>query len=420
MFVPETTHDGIWADAQHAVDIAAERLQLDNGMHGVLREPKRELIVHFPVRHDDGSVRVYTGFRVHHNVNRGPATGGVRYTDDLDLDLVRALAMVNTWKAALVQIPYGGAMGGVVVDPKRLSPAEREGLTRRYATDIAVLLGPDRDIPMPDVNTGSNTMAWMMDTFSMQHGYTVAASVTGKPGAIGGSRGRREATSRGAFRCIVGAARCRDLELDGARVVIQGFGRVGTSLARMLSDAGARVVAIADDRRAVLNTGGIEVPAAVRWMRQHDTIGGLPDTEPIDRPDAFGVECDILVSAGVQHQIGAEEADSIRAEIVAEAANSPTTHEADHALAERGVLVIPDILCTAGGFVVAYFEWVQDMQAFFWTEKEVYGELDRHMDDAFAGVLAMSQRHEVDLRGAAMMVAVDRVAEATTRRGLYP
>jgi glutamate dehydrogenase (NAD(P)+) len=420
MFVPETTHDGIWADAQHAVDIAAERLQLDNGMHGVLREPKRELIVHFPVRHDDGSVRVYTGFRVHHNVNRGPATGGVRYTDDLDLDLVRALAMVNTWKAALVQIPYGGAMGGVVVDPKRLSPAEREGLTRRYATDIAVLLGPDRDIPMPDVNTGSNTMAWMMDTFSMQHGYTVAASVTGKPGAIGGSRGRREATSRGAFRCIVGAARCRDLELDGARVVIQGFGRVGTSLARMLSDAGARVVAIADDRRAVLNTGGIEVPAAVRWMRQHDTIGGLPDTEPIDRPDAFGVECDILVSAGVQHQIGAEEADSIRAEIVAEAANSPTTHEADHALAERGVLVIPDILCTAGGFVVAYFEWVQDMQAFFWTEKEVNGELDRHMDDAFAGVLAMSQRHEVDLRGAAMMVAVDRVAEATTRRGLYP
>jgi glutamate dehydrogenase (NAD(P)+) len=420
MFVPETTHDGIWADAQHAVDIAAERLQLDNGMHGVLREPKRELIVHFPVRHDDGSVRVYTGFRVHHNVNRGPATGGVRYTDDLDLDLVRALAMVNTWKAALVQIPYGGAMGGVVVDPKRLSPAEREGLTRRYATDIAVLLGPDRDIPMPDVNTGSNTMAWMMDTFSMQHGYTVAASVTGKPGAIGGSRGRREATSRGAFRCIVGAARCRDLELDGARVVIQGFGRVGTSLARMLSDAGARVVAIADDRRAVLNTGGIEVPAAVRWMRQHDTIGGLPDTEPIDRPDAFGVECDILVSAGVQHQIGAEEADRIRAEIVAEAANSPTTHEADHALAERGVLVIPDILCTAGGFVVAYFEWVQDMQAFFWTEKEVNGELDRHMDDAFAGVLAMSQRHEVDLRGAAMMVAVDRVAEATTRRGLYP
>jgi glutamate dehydrogenase (NAD(P)+) len=420
MFVPETTHDGIWADAQHAVDIAAERLQLDNGMHGVLREPKRELIVHFPVRHDDGSVRVYTGFRVHHNVNRGPATGGVRFTDDLDLDLVRALAMVNTWKAAIVQIPYGGAMGGVVVDPKRLSPAEREGLTRRYATDIAVLLGPDRDIPMPDVNTGSNTMAWMMDTFSMQHGYTVAASVTGKPGAIGGSRGRREATSRGAFRCIVGAARCRDLELDGARVVIQGFGRVGTSLARMLSDAGARVVAIADDRRAVLNTGGIEVPAAVRWMRQHDTIGGLPDTEPIDRPDAFGVECDILVSAGVQHQIGAEEADRIRAEIVAEAANSPTTHEADHALAERGVLVIPDILCTAGGFVVAYFEWVQDMQAFFWTEKEVNGELDRHMDDAFAGVLAMSQRHEVDLRGAAMMVAVDRVAEATTRRGLYP
>jgi glutamate dehydrogenase (NAD(P)+) len=420
MFVPETAHDGIWADAQHAVDIAAERLQLDPAMHQVLREPKRELIVHFPVHHDDGSVRVYTGFRVHHNVNRGPATGGVRYTDDLDLGLVRALAMVNTWKAALVQIPYGGAMGGVVVNPRSLSEQEREGLTRRYATEIAVLLGPDRDIPMPDVNTGSQTMAWMMDTFSMQHGYTVTASVTGKPASIGGSRGRREATSRGAFRCILGAARCRDLELEGSRVVIQGFGRVGSTLASMLAGAGARVVAIADDRQAVTRADGIDVPAAVRWMGQHDTISGLPDAEPIDRSDAFGLECDILVTAGVQHQIGADEAGRTRAKIVAEASNSPTTHEADHVLAERGVLVVPDILCTAGGFVVAYFEWVQDMQAFFWTEHEVNAELDRHMDDAFAGIVAMSEKHGVDLRGAAMMVAVERVAEATTRRGLYP
>jgi glutamate dehydrogenase (NAD(P)+) len=420
MFVPETAHDGIWADAQHAVDIAAERLQLDAAMHAVLREPKRELIVHFPVRHDDGSVRVYTGFRVHHNVNRGPATGGVRFTDDLDLDLVRALAMVNTWKAAIVQIPYGGAMGGVVVNPRTLSESEREGLTRRFATDIAILLGPDRDIPMPDVNTGSQTMAWMMDTFSMQHGYTVSASVTGKPASIGGSEGRREATSRGAFRCILGAARARDLQIDGARVVIQGFGRVGTALAAMLADAGARVVAIADDRQAVTRADGLDVGAAIAWRNQHDTIAGLPDAEAIDRREAFGLDCDILVSAGVQHQIGAEEADRIRAEIVAEASNSPTTHEADHALADRGVLVIPDILCTAGGFVVAYFEWVQDMQAFFWTEKEVHAELDRHMDGAFDGIVAMSEKHGVDLRGAAMMVAVERVAEATTRRGLYP
>jgi glutamate dehydrogenase (NAD(P)+) len=424
MVLPNTTHEpvdeDIWSAAQAAVDRAAQRLELDEGMHKVLREPKRELIVHFPVRLDGGDVRTFTGFRVHHNLNRGPATGGVRYTADLTLDLVKSLAMVNTWKAALAGIPYGGAMGGVVVNPRELSASEREGLTRRYATEIAVLLGPDRDVPMPDVNTGSQTMAWMMDTFSMQHGYTVAASVTGKPEAIGGSRGRREATSRGAFRCIAAAARCRDLQLDGARVTMQGFGRVGSSLARMLVDAGASVVAIADDRHAVTNPAGIDVGAAIAWVRRHDAVADLPDAEPMDRNDIFGVDCDILASAGVQHQIGADDANRIKAAVVAEAANSPTTPEGDAILADRDVLVIPDILCTSGGFLVAYFEWVQDMQAFFWTEAEVNAELDRHMDDAFAGVLAMSQAHAVDLRGAAMMVAVDRVAEATTRRGLYP
>ena len=420
MAAPEPLAHDVWREAQAEVDLAAERLQLDQAMHQVLREPKRELIVHFPVRHDDGTVRVYTGYRVHHNLNRGPATGGVRYTADLSLGLVRALAMVNTWKAALVQIPYGGAMGGVVVDPKPLSDGEREGLTRRYATEIAVMLGPDRDIPMPDVNTGSQTMAWMMDTFSMQHGYTVSASVTGKPQAIGGSKGRREATSRGAFRCIAGAAGHRGVALDGARVAVQGFGRVGSSLARMLADAGCRIVAIADDRNAVANAGGIDIGQAIRVGRGAEGVRAVPDTEPMDRQDIFGADCDILVSAGVQHQIGAAEAERVRATILAEAASSPTHAEAYGVLAERGVTVIPDILCTAGGFVVAYFEWVQDMQAFFWTVKEVNAELDRHMDDAFAGVLAMSESRGVDLRGAAMMVAVDRVAEATTRRGLYP
>jgi glutamate dehydrogenase (NAD(P)+) len=420
MAAPEQLDHDVWHEAQAALDLAAERLELDPAMHQVLREPKRELIVHFPVRHDDGAVRAYTGYRVHHNLNRGPATGGVRYTADLSLGLVRALAMVNTWKAALVQIPYGGAMGGVVVDPKPMSDREREGLTRRYATEIAVMLGPDRDIPMPDVNTGSQTMAWMMDTFSMQHGYTVSASVTGKPQAIGGSKGRREATSRGAFRCIVGAARHRGVALDGARVAVQGFGRVGSSLARMLADAGCRIVAIADDRNAVANAAGIDVGQAIRLGRGTDGVRAIPETEPMDRRDIFGADCDILVSAGVQHQIGTAEAERMRATILAEAANSPTHTEAHAVLADRGVTVIPDILCTAGGFVVAYFEWVQDMQAFFWTSKEVNAELDRHMDDAFAGVLAMSESRGVDLRGAAMMVAVDRVAEATTRRGLYP
>ncbi|HEX2194202.1 MAG TPA: Glu/Leu/Phe/Val dehydrogenase [Candidatus Limnocylindria bacterium] len=420
MVAPHTAPESTWATAQQAVDVAAERLGLDPAMHQVLREAKRELIVHFPVSMDDGNVRIFTGFRVHHNLNRGPATGGVRFTDDLTLDLVRSLAMVNTWKAALAQIPYGGAMGGVVVDPRQISMTEREGLTRRYATEIAVLLGPDRDIPMPDVNTGSQTMAWMMDTFSMQHGYTVAASVTGKPQAIGGSRGRREATSRGAFRCVAAAARCQGLHLDGARVAIQGFGRVGSVLGRMLVDAGARVVAIADDRDAVANAAGIPIGPAIEHVRVRDTVRDLPDAEPMPRNDLFGVECDILVSAGLQRQIGADEAQSIRARIVAEAANSPTTPDADAILADRGVLVIPDILCTAGSFVVAYFEWVQDMQAFFWAENEVNAELDRLMDEAFAGVLEMSRAHHVDLRGAAMMVAVERVADATTRRGLYP
>ena len=420
MFAPDAIDDDVWESAQHELDIAAERLSLDQGMHQVLREPKRELIVHFPVHMDGGGVKVFTGYRVHHNLNRGPATGGVRYTDDLTLDLVRAVAMVNTWKAALAQIPYGGAMGGVVVNPRELSDKEREGLTRRFATEIAILLGPDRDIPMPDVNTGSQTMAWMMDTFSQHEGHTVAASVTGKPQAIGGTRGRREATSRGAFRSIAAAARCRDMQLDGSRVALQGFGRVGTVLADMLADAGATIVAIADDKHAVRNDDGIAVHAAVAWTQTHDAVEGMPETEPMDRTEIFSTDCDILVSAGVQHQITAEAAEGIRAEIVAEASNSPTTHEADHILADRGVLVIPDILCTAGGFVLAYFEWVQDMQAFFWSDAEINAELDRHIDDAFAGVLEMSERKKVDLRGAAMMVAVERVAEATLRRGLYP
>ncbi|TMB55996.1 MAG: Glu/Leu/Phe/Val dehydrogenase, partial [Chloroflexi bacterium] len=275
------TPDNVWQAAQRELDVAAERLGLDPGMHRVLRVPKRELEVHFPVTLDDGSVEVFTGYRVHHNLNRGPATGGVRFTRDLTLDLVRAHAMLNTWKAALVQIPYGGAMGGVIVNPRRLSADERQGLTRRYATEIGVLIGPDRDIPTPDVNTGSQTMAWIMDTFSMHQGYTVAGVVTGKPMAIGGTRGRRESTSRGAFRCIVVAAAARGIQLSGARVAIQGFGRVGSILATELADAGAMLIAIADDRHAVGKASGLDVNAAVEWMRKRDTISGLPDSEPI-------------------------------------------------------------------------------------------------------------------------------------------
>jgi glutamate dehydrogenase (NAD(P)+) len=389
-------------------------------MRRVLRVPKRELTVHFPVTLDNGDVQVFTGYRVHHNINRGPSTGGIRYTQDLTLDLVRANAMLNSWRAALVRIPYGGAAGGVVVNPRKLTRHEREGLTRRYATEITPIIGPDRDIPTPDVNTGSETMAWFMDTYSMHAGHTISSAVAGKPLAIGGTRGRREATSRGAFRTIVSCAQSMDLPLSGARVVVQGFGRVGSILAQMLSDAGAIVVAIADDHDAVRNDNGIDVPRAVEWVREHDAVAGMPSAEPISREHVFGIDCEILVSAGLQSQITAANAPDVRAKIVAEAATSPTTPAAHTILRDHRIRVIPDILCTAGGMVLSYFEWVQDIQSFFWTDEQISEELERIMDAAMAEVVAMSEAKSVDLRGAAMMVAVKRVAEATNLRGLYP
>jgi glutamate dehydrogenase (NAD(P)+) len=308
----------------------------------------------------------------------------------------------------------------VVANPRRLSVAERKALTRRFTTEISIVIGPDRDIPTPDVNTGSQTMAWMMDTFSMHRGHTVPGAVTGKPLAIGGTRGRREATSRGAFRCLLAAAERRDVPLSAARVVVQGFGRVGSVLAELLDDAGARVVAIADDRDAAANPDGIPVAQAVEWMRRNDTVRGTPGATPIERADIFGVECDIFVSAGVQHQLDAAAAEQLTAPVLVEAGNAPTTPDADAILRERNVLVMPDLLAAAGGMVLAYFEWVQDMQFFFWSEEQVTAELERIMDAAIDEVMAMSRSASVDLRGAAMMVAVNRVAGATTLRGLYP
>ena len=414
------TVDGIWATTQGELDAAAERLHLDEGMHRVLRVPKRELAVNFPVTHDDGRVDVYTGYRVHHNVNRGPVSGGVRYVPHLDLDEVRALAMLNTWKAALVKIPFGGAAGGVRVNPRRLSENERQGLTRRYATEISLLLGPDSDIPSPDVNTGSQTMAWIMDTLSMHRGHTVAASVIGKPLAIGGTRGRRSATARGAVRCIAAASTASHRQIRGARAAIQGFGRVGMTLAEELAQAGATIVGLGDDRDAVANTRGIDVQAAVRWMREHDAIRDLPGTEPMTKAELFAMDCDVVALAGLQGEITDANADAVRAPLIAEVANGGTTPAADMILAERGITVIPDIICTSGGTVLGYFEWVQDMQAFFWSESEITGQLDRIMDEAMAEVQAMATAERVDLRAAGMMVAVARVADATTLRGLYP
>ncbi len=412
--------NGLWAHIQGELDEAAERLQLDDGMHRVLRVPKRELTVNFPVTHDDGHVEVYAGYRVHHNVNRGPASGGIRYVRGLDLDEVRALAMLNTWKAALVQIPFGGAAGGVAVDPRKLSDQERQGLTRRYATEISPLIGKDSDIPAPDVNTGSQTMAWIKDTISMHRGHTVAASVIGKPLAVGGTLGRRSATGRGALRCVMAEAAARELDLSGARVVVQGFGRVGMTVAEELCQAGAVVVGIADDREAVANPAGIPIEDATAWMRDHDAIAGLPGTDALSKGDVFGLGCDILVLAGLQGEVTDANAGGIQARIVAEVANGGTTPAADRVLADRGISVIPDIIAGAGGTVLGYFEWVQDMQAFFWTEREITDQLDRIVDDAMAVIRAMADAERVDLRAAAMMVAVSRVADATTLRGLYP
>jgi glutamate dehydrogenase (NAD(P)+) len=415
-----TDPDGIWANARRELDRAAERLRLDPAMHAVLSQPKRELTVQFPVTHQDGTVRSYTGYRVHHNVNRGPANGGIRYTPSLELDEVRALAMLSTWKAAIVQIPFGGAAGGVRVDTRQLSDLERQGLTRRFTTEIGILLGPDRDIPSPDVNTGSQTMAWMMDTMSMHRGHTVAGAVTGKPMAVGGTRGRRSATARGALRCILSAAHTAGIELDGATVAIQGFGRVGMTIAEELARVGTVIVAIGDDRDAVTSARGIDVDAATDWMREHDTVRDMPGTEPITKAELFALPVDLLVTAGLQNELTADEATTVRARIVAEAANGATTAAADAILADRGIVLVPDIVCTAGGTILGYFEWVQDMQAFFWTESEIRAELDRIMDDAMAGIVATAVAERVDLRGAAMMVAVRRVAEATALRGLYP
>ncbi len=406
----------IWTSTQAELDEAAERLRLDDGMHRVLRVPKRELTVNFPVTHEDGTVHVYTGYRVHHNVNRGPVSGGVRYVPSLDLDEVRALAMLNTWKAALVRIPFGGSAGGVRVNPRRLSDMERQGLTRRYATEIGPLLGPASDIPAPDVNTGSQTMAWMMDTLSMHKGHTVAASVIGKPMAVGGTRGRRRATARGALRCIASAGGA----MEGTRVAIQGFGRVGMTLAEELRSAGAVIVAIGDDEEGAANASGIDVGAAIVWMRERDTIHDLPEADPITKADLFATDCDVIALAGLQGEIGETAAPTVRARLIAEVANGGVTPDADAILAERGVTVIPDIICTSGGTVLGYFEWVQDMQAFFWSQDEITAQLDRIMDEAMAGVREMAETEGVDLRAAAMMVAVGRVAEATTLRGLYP
>ena len=409
-----------WHVAQQQFDIAADRLNLDPGLRQVLREPRRELHVTFPVKMDDGSVRVFAGYRVQHNLGRGPAKGGIRYHQDVTIDEVKALAMWMTWKCAVVGIPFGGGKGGVVVDPKKLSRREVENLTRRFATEIEVLIGPERDIPAPDVNTNAQTMAWIMDTYSMHQGYTVPGVVTGKPVSLGGSEGRNEATARGTVYCIVEAARHLNIDLHAATVVVQGFGNAGSIAAQLMVEEGSRVLAVSDSTGGIYNPDGLDIGRVIGWKAEHGTVAGFPGAHEKTNAEILEIQCDILIPAALENQITERNAERIKARIVAEAANGPTTPEADETLARRGVFMIPDILCNAGGVTVSYFEWVQDLNRDHWSEEVVNGKLHEIMTRAFAETVAIAQREQVHMRLAAYLLAVERVAAATSMRGLYP
>ena len=409
-----------WHVAQQQFDLAAEKLNLDPGLRQVLREPRRELHVHFPVKMDDGSVRVFAGFRVQHNLSRGPAKGGIRYHQNVSIDEVKALAMWMTWKCAVVGIPFGGGKGGVVVDPKKLSRRELENLTRRYATEIEVLIGPERDIPAPDVNTNAQTMAWIMDTYSMHVGYTVPGVVTGKPISLGGSEGRNEATARGTVYCVVDAAKRLGIDLAKATVVVQGFGNAGSIAAQLMAKEGSKVLAVSDSSGGIYSPDGLDVGRVVNWKAEHGTVVGFPGAKAVSNAELLEIECDVLIPAALEGQITAANAEQIKAKIIAEAANGPTSPEADEILFRRGIFLIPDILCNAGGVTVSYFEWVQDLNRDHWSERIVNEKLHEIMTKAFGETVAIAEREQVHMRMAAYMLAVQRVADATAMRGLYP
>ena len=414
---PQRTHG---ADALAAAilqfDAAADHLALDAEVRSMLRTPWREMAVHFPVRLDDGTVQVFTGYRVQHNVARGPAKGGLRYHPATDLDDVRALAMWMTWKCALVDVPFGGAKGGVTCDPRALSPKELEAITRRFAHELSPIIGPDLDIPAPDVGTTARTMAWFMDALSVQ-GVARPAVVTGKPIALGGSVGRSDATGQGVVHVVTDAAARLGRTLDGARVAIQGFGNVGEATARLMAERGARIVAVTDVGGGVRNDDGLDVRFLRRYLEETGSIAGAPGTRPIDNPELFALDVDVLVLAALEGQITGANAHTVRARIVAEAANGPTSPEADPILAANGVLVLPDILCNAGGVVVSYYEWVQNREGRAWTEDEVATRLERTMTTAAAAVWSRAERDAIPPRLAAQVIAVERVAAATALRG---
>lgn len=401
-------------------DQTADHLRLEPGIRAILRVPKREWTVNFPVTLDDGSVEVFTGYRVQHNVARGPAKGGLRYHPATDIDDVRALAMWMTWKCALVDVPFGGAKGGVTLDPRNLSKKELEAVTRRFATELEGIIGPDSDIPAPDVGTNAQTMAWIMDTVSMHRGYSVPGAVTGKPISIGGSLGRADATGQGAVYAIADAARRGGFTIAGARIAVQGFGNVGEATARLLHEAGASVVAITDVGGGVATADGLDVPLLKRYLQEHGSIAGAPGTTSITNDELFALDVDVLVLAALEGQITEQNAGTVRARILAEAANGPTTPDADPILRQNGVVVIPDILCNAGGVIVSYFEWAQNRAALAWTLDEVNERLRRQILQAADAVWERAGADGIAPRLAANAIAVERVAEATRLRGLYP
>lgn len=410
-----------WESAQHQLAEAVNQLGLDEGFHDLLRTPRREVTVAVPLRRDDGRVEVLHGYRVQHNLSRGPAKGGIRFHPATDLDEVRALAMWMTWKCALIGIPYGGAKGGVAVDPGSLSRNELERVTRRYASEIMPVVGPEKDIPAPDVGTDEQTMAWFMDTYSIHSGYTVTGVVTGKPVSVGGSQGRGGATSRGVMFAAFCALRDAGLDPNDMTVAVQGFGKVGGLAAQYLHDAGCTVVAVSDVGGGIYDPGGIDPAAVLRHLRAGaSTVVGYPGTDEISNEELLSLDVDILVPAALEGVIHDGNADQVKARFIVEGANGPLTPDADTILADRGALVVPDVLANSGGVAVSYFEWVQDLQAYFWSEDEVNDRLKVMMERTYGQVSELAESRGVSMRTAAQMIAIGRVAEAHRTRGLYP
>ncbi|HEY1653921.1 MAG TPA: Glu/Leu/Phe/Val dehydrogenase [Candidatus Tumulicola sp.] len=412
--------DNVWEMAQRQLDEVARVIGLNDSIHGYLRQPKRVLEVSVPARMDDGTFRIFTGYRVQHNMARGPGKGGIRFHPDVTLDEVKALAMWMTWKCALVNIPFGGAKGGVICNPKAMSMQELENLTRRFTSEIAIIIGPEKDIPAPDVYTTPQIMAWIMDTFSMQAGFSIPGVVTGKPISIGGSLGRDKATARGCLYVVDEAMAVLRKPIEGSRVAIQGFGNAGMYAAQLMEQRGYRVVAVSDSAGGVANPQGLDSRRLTAHKLETGSVVGFTGGERVGNREVLEYDCDVLVPAALEKVITVENAPRIQAKIVAEAANGPTLPAADEILYERGIMVLPDILANAGGVTVSYFEWVQDLQANFWEEDEINERLKRIMTRAFREAHEQAQRHGVSMRTGAYCVAVERVAEATKLRGLYP